>query len=809
MDIALFEPDEANPFETFSNESAPAFVTAVGQLQDDIRALHALFGPDLPPLQLVRPSRTATAIYGFGDASGTGFGTTLLIDGCIHYCHGQWTTSHSEASSNYRELNNLILGMEEPFDQGLLDDCEVFLFADNSTVESAFHKGTSSSRTLFQLILRLWVLHMHRGLFIKVIRLSSGVLRGNDMLSYMPLHLSALERSEALKPWIQSWFQPSEGVSFLQPLGWFTSMHQAGSHVWAPPPGAADVALEQLAIAIHKRPNNHHLVIIPRLMTAAWRKLLGKICDLVFTVPLGVPFWSDSHFEPLLLGLYFPLLPCSPWQLRYTHLLDGLAQQLSSLPRSSYNWGGIFCANFSSKRGTWPECRRAWHRRCYVATDNGEFPIACPQDETGEFMILDEDDKKRFLKARDGDNLLTPFQCDHCHFANIMKREPLEDLASDVRLMKSIRRVNLDGFWSREPGTVRGALDEMKRGLGIATQLGFAQNLFPPRGPFPQEDTMGMGPEVVIVQKSLAKGRHGANVQYETVRKFRAAASNSYHSSAQGQGEVVMAKEMRKLAVTQCPTYSDFFERFNKGLHKRMGEVVRPNRAISMDILMEIFNMLETEWAFEPGLEVALEGAFYTIAFCVALRGEEVEMVKMRGIRKHWDQAMAHEELPNIAKALLGRFKNEMGEAYHLMPMLARTPRGLKRGVWVRRVLDCYTAKKVFSRYMFRNANGTKAKAKLMEPKFHDRLTQVQHNFPHLLDPEVVVVEEYGVSRSFRRGGTSKATSNGALPHVVELNGRWRKVNQSGVSRPSITIREHYMDVRLTLKPLLAFTSFL
>jgi hypothetical protein len=110
---------------------------------------------------------------------------------------------------------------------------------------------------------------------------------------------------------------------------------------------------------------------------------------------------------------------------------------------------------------------------------------------------------------------------------------------------------------------------------------------------------------------------------------------------------------------------------------------------------------------------------------------------------------------------------------------------------------------------MFRNANGTKAKAKLMEPTFHDRLTQVQHNFPHLLDPEVVVVEEYGVSRSFRRGGTSKATSNGALPHVVELNGRWRKVNQSGVSRPSITIREHYMDVRLTLKPLLAFTSFL
>jgi hypothetical protein len=325
MDIASGEQDQ--PFDIIPDASAPAFVTLVGQLQDDIVALDTLFA------RSSGMSKTATAIYGFSDASGTGFGTTLLIDGHMHYRHGQWTTSHSEASSNYRELNNLILGLEEALAQGLLYNGEVFLFTDNSTAESAFHKWTSSSRSLFQLVLRLRVPQMHRGLFIRV---------GSDMVNYFPLHLSALECSNALMPWIQSWFQPSENVTFLQPLDWFTTGHQAGSHVWSPPPGVADVALEQLAIAIHKRPLNHHVVIIPRLMTAAWKKLLGKICDLVITVPLGVPFWPDSHFEPLLLGLYFPLLPCSPWQLRFTHLLDGLAQQLSGLPRSSHNWGGSF-----------------------------------------------------------------------------------------------------------------------------------------------------------------------------------------------------------------------------------------------------------------------------------------------------------------------------------------------------------------------------------------------------------------------------------------------------------------------------------
>ena len=127
-------------------------------------------------------------------------------------------------------------------------------------------------------------------------------------------------------------------------------------------------------------------------------------------------------------------------------------------------------------------------------------------------MVQDSEDAKCFLVARDGDNLVTPFQCDYCHFENLMGREPIVDLASDVRLLKCIRRVNLDAFWSREPGTVRGVLDEAKRGLAIATSLGFAQSLFRPRGPFPPTDTMGMGVAVVIVQRSLAKGRYAKNV---------------------------------------------------------------------------------------------------------------------------------------------------------------------------------------------------------------------------------------------------------------------------------------------------------
>jgi len=58
-------------------------------------------------------------------------------------------------------------------------------------------------------------------------------------------------------------------------------------------------------------------------------------------------------------------------------------------------------------------------------------------------------------------------------------------------------------------------------------------------------------------------------------------------------------------------------------------------------------------------------------------------------------------------------------------------------------------------------------------------------------------------------GGTSEATNKGADTSVLELNGRWRKKERSGASRPNISVREHYTDVRLVLDPRLAFSSYL
>jgi hypothetical protein len=103
------------------NPQAPSHVSPVPQLVTDIHALHNLFASDLPPHHGIRPTTTAIALYGFGNALGHGFGTTLLLYGNIHYRHGQWSSEVSEKSSNYRELSNLAHGIEEAMAAGLVN----------------------------------------------------------------------------------------------------------------------------------------------------------------------------------------------------------------------------------------------------------------------------------------------------------------------------------------------------------------------------------------------------------------------------------------------------------------------------------------------------------------------------------------------------------------------------------------------------------------------------------------------------------------------------------------------------------------
>jgi hypothetical protein len=85
---------------------------------------------------------------------------------------------------------------------------------------------------------------------------------------------------------------------------------------------------------------------------------------------------------------------------------------------------GLVCGNFGNRRENGLICDGAWHGTCYHQSANDDFPVLQAVDLDESFMgaeSLEEDDPNRFKCAWEGDHLMCPFQCDSCHFFNIIR----------------------------------------------------------------------------------------------------------------------------------------------------------------------------------------------------------------------------------------------------------------------------------------------------------------------------------------------------------------------------------------------------
>jgi hypothetical protein len=187
------------------------------------------------------------------------------------------------------------------------------MFTDNYVTECAYFKGTSSSPIMFGLVLRLRKLELHSGWKIHVINIAgtrmisqgtdglsvgdmlTGVIGGADMLTSIPLDLTAIERQPELTEWVDSSWGTGNN-SWLTPEGLYAGSSRIGTYVWCPPPAAADAALEQLCKC--------HLIrtggvaspfIVPRLLTSRWRKRGFQVGMFSFTIPSATSVWKRSN----------------------------------------------------------------------------------------------------------------------------------------------------------------------------------------------------------------------------------------------------------------------------------------------------------------------------------------------------------------------------------------------------------------------------------------------------------------------------------------------------------------------------------
>jgi hypothetical protein len=427
---------------------------------------------------------------------------------------------------------------------------------------------------------------------------------------------------------------------------------------------------------------------------------------------------------------------------------------------------------------------------------------------------IENKDEERFKSGRAGDHLMCPFQCDSCQFQNIQGRNPLTGNEKDTLLLICIRRSILDSFWSREPSTIVRNMYEGMKGVCLGQRLGIETH---PQGqPYPMQDSWGMGIACMTLVRSLDPGKNAAHVQFSTIRKLRTHFANYYHTLYGGVGMNLAGDDGASRFVTNSPTNSFWYRRFQLGCHKRMGDVWIPDRPLTIDELLASLEILEEEWSLVKELpvgqrmKVALQGVLFSAGFASGLRGEELPRVEIGPILRHWRESVHHPRICHVPLFLQGRFKRTIGEKMFVQPLSYRTRSGIPVGSWMQRALRAYQEMGILTGPMFRRSKG-KARARVsdLDYLFWDVLVKVQNKHTNIIAPTVVVHDEYSVMRSLRRGVTSHAQNCRIPKEVIKSNNRWRKYDRARGMTPGMSMFERYSNARANLESLVAFSQAL
>jgi hypothetical protein len=472
----------------------------------------------------------------------------------------------------------------------------------------------------------------------------------------------------------------------------------------------------------------------------------------------------------------------------------------------------LFCANFYCERGRFAACKSAWCGPCYKEVGYKNFPRQCPLDDEGVDQTI-VGDELRFLEARNGDNLMTPFQCDVCHFRNIQGRDPSRHVCEDNELLEYIRRANMDSLWAREKSTVGQNLRNARRMEALATRL-LMPSITPPMGPFPLHDDFGMKAAVAMLDKSLDKGKYVEHVQFETFRKLRTAVTNVCQAGVGGLSDTVGAYERNKVWISKVPTHTFWFSRFVAGCHKRVGQIRMPDRIFSIDALHAADKILEAEYKFatdeKEKLRIAEIGAWITLGFCTALRGEEMPLIDLFGTAKSIrDDMHPRAKDPHFKAVVIGRTKGDRddGKPFAIPCVKQTAVTNIRPGDWVTRLVNL--------KHKFGFKNG-KLFARKLRPtrmmEFEDDFFRVLERVQATTDfvpKDICVRDEFGISRSIRRSVTAHARNLQVDRELLEAIARWGKEANTRIGVPRLDMVDTYSTLDAIAPLVLEFSRSL
>jgi hypothetical protein len=418
-----------------------------------------------------------------------------------------------------------------------------------------------------------------------------------------------------------------------------------------------------------------------------------------------------------------------------------------------------------------------------------------------------------FLRARDGDHALIPFECDSCIFHKLKGASPREGNPIDGLLLGCIRRANLDAFWSSATATVNGNRDKLAMGIEMSGLVGLA-GPYLHEGPLPGFDHCGYEVAVQMLLYSKRPGKYSkSHLQFDTIRKLRSAYSNQIRASPQSNLEATSLGDAKGnyQRFSKDPCGSFWFFRFMPGMKSRMGQDWRPNKGLSIGLYLRVLEEAELRIVGAPSPRDQnrwiVFHSYAVVSYVLSLRGKEGLLLDLEGLNRHWGSG----DGSYVIVTLQGTVKGETNDRDHLLPCAPVTDSGVDVKASLQRLMTHKASLGFTDGPAISDSRGRSFSSKDMSASFLEILEDLFDSERHLFPPDItskeLLRERYQAFRSFRRTSDSRAAEMNVSASDIDIVNRWESVERAKGKRANMSMRLHYLQIELIVKPFLRYTG--
>jgi hypothetical protein len=262
--------------------------------------------------------------------------------------------------------------------------------------------------------------------------------------------------------------------------------------------------------------------------------------------------------------------------------------------------------------------------------------------------------------------------------------------------------------------------------------------------------------------------------------------------------------------MTACPTKQEWFLCILRGCKIRMGFTIKLNQSLTTSTITKLLALLKRESKVEPqniAWEYIKVKAAIALAVCALLRGPEVFLLDLAGLRRNIDKgkngilpplplkaSVDLTEAPHVIVALLRNFKGKTGMHQHMIALASTITSGITLRWWLEQLVEVQAEEGCSHGPAFGYSNGLVATLHKYDGILHHFLQMIQQENPEMIAEDDDVQSNYGFFCTFRKSLEAKARAAGRDSSTLNAMNRWRTIENAKGGCPCFDMIEYYSN---------------